>query len=433
MGNKLLCGAGKANITPPATLLPTLPGLMGKRFSGVVYDELFVRAMVLKNGTEAVLLVSFDLDKAPNPAKNLTLLSAHTGIPEENILFFAVHTHTAPIHGIRPYDGPNSKDKMSPDVQAAMDQYEAYLQSELLQAVDAALASLRPAKIGWATGESYIHVNRCQDYDVEQPDGSIRHCCSLGANPEGPVDHTLFVLKIEDMKGQPIAFFVNYAVHCCVMIGNDSDGAGKVGISGDIAGTVSQMLERKYGGVALWSSGPAGDVNPIWMNQYYYPDPETGAVTEHIVSGAEAALAALKVLSARHFADIANVIRRISCDTAEAALSAREIWCEPCPDYHIRLHPIRIGDLMLCGISGELYSSLGRVLQAASTAQHTCVINHDACLLSNAGYIMDDETIDRCRYNLPGHHIPGYGKNNLQSGRVVPALTAALETLQNSL
>lgn len=450
--NQIYCGAGKANITPPQELLLRLPGLMGGHFSGKVYDELFVRTIAFKSGGTMVLLVSFDLDKAPDPEGNLALLEEHFGLAEEHILFFGIHTHTAPICSVRPFEGMNSRENKAPDQQEAMRAYETLVRERLLTAVEAAIGSLQPARLGWSTGKSYINVNRCQSFYVEQEDGTVQTCCALGANPEGPVDRTLFVLKAETLEGRPIAFFVNYPVHCCVMISNDSDGQGGFGVSGDIAGVTSQLIEEKYGGIAIWSSGAAGDVNPIAMNQYYYPDPRTGAFCEHKVEGAEAAVAAVRVLTGRHFADIAAVVRQIKCNAAQADISAVLGWSltpgrrivkhgegpdapvevftgKDVDPYPVRLHPVIIGDVALCGISGELYTTLGWAIQKASPAAHTCIINHDACLCANSGYILDDDTIARCENNRPGHFIPGANESSILPGYVAASLTALTKEL----
>lgn len=441
MKHPLLCGSGKANMTPSADLIPKLPALMGMHFSGVIFDELFVRTIAIQNEETTVLIVSFDLDKAPNPEENLDFITREFGIPTENILYFGVHTHTAPITGVRLHEKRNSKVTQPADVQAAMNAYEAFVQKQMCEAISGALDSLCPAKIGWAMGESYINTNRYQDFEVRQPYGSVHICCSLGVDPTGVVDSSLFVWKAETLSGKPIAFFVNYAVHCCTMIGNDSDGKGGVGISGDIAGVVSQMIEQRFGGVAIWSSGAAGDVNPIMMNQYYYPDPVTGAAAEYPAEGCFAACAALKLLSTRHFADICRVIPGIRCETTQAQLRSacglvrtpKRQWrngihtvCEN-SRYEVRVHPVVVGDVLLCGIGGELYTTLGWAIQRASHLAHSCIINHDACLMGSAGYICDDRTIERCEKNLPGHFLPGLRECPIEPGYLLTALPGLVQ------
>lgn len=452
MERKLYCGAGKEKITPPPELLVKLPGLMGGHFSGKIYDDLFVRAVCFRNEENTVLFVEFDMDKAPSPVENLAAIQDRFGVGQDNILFFGVHTHTAPLSSERPFEKMNSLEAKTPEEQAAMRRFDGLVREKMLHAVQTALDTLQEARIGWATGESHINVNRCQSYLVEQPDGTVHPCCALGANPAGPVDHTLFVLKAETLGGDPIAFLVNYPVHCCVMISNDSDGKGGYGVSGDIAGVTSQMMEAKYGGVAIWSSGAAGDVNPIMMNQYYYADPKNGAFCEHRIQGPESAIAALKVLSGRHFADIVATVRKIRCETAACKLQAASGWSKTKgrkvvkhgkgPDapveiftgdgvepYPVRVHPVVLGDVAFLGISGELYTTLGWAMQAASPAKHTCIINHDACLMTNSGYILDDETIARCAGNLPGHFIPGAGNSAILPGYVKDSLTALTKEL----
>ena len=92
MSNTLHCGAGKANITPPAELIPLLPGLMNTRFSGIIYDELFVRAIAFRNEENTILFVSFDLDKAPNPAENRAAISEKYSIPAPRLSQASVPT-----------------------------------------------------------------------------------------------------------------------------------------------------------------------------------------------------------------------------------------------------------------------------------------------------------------------------------------------------
>ena len=86
-----------------------------------------------------------------------------------------------------------------------------------------------------------------------------------------PGDRTVAALRFEDLEGRPIAFFVNYALHCCLMFQNNFDGKGGMGISGDVAGRISTWLEEAYPGtVAIWSSGAAGDVDPVLFNAVLY-------------------------------------------------------------------------------------------------------------------------------------------------------------------
>ncbi len=72
------------------------------------------------------------------------------------------------------------------------------------------------------------------------------------------------VVRFESAAGKPIAVYTNYAVHAVITGTLDL-------VSGDIPGAVSRYVEESLGGdaVALWTSGAAGDQNPLYFNQTY--------------------------------------------------------------------------------------------------------------------------------------------------------------------
>ena len=66
-------------------------------------------------------------------------------------------------------------------------------------------------------------------------DGKI----SLGLNPDGPVERTFNLIRVDRLDGSPIALVVNYAMHGTVMSGQN------LKISGDAPGVVAAYLEEK--------------------------------------------------------------------------------------------------------------------------------------------------------------------------------------------
>jgi len=430
MSERLSCGAARGVITPPLELIPSLRGLGDGSFGGVL-DDLFVRVIALSAGENQALLIAFDLDKAPYPAEHIAQISTRTGIPEENISFLSIHTHTAPVTGFRSEEPVNDVRRKPVDVQTATAQYEKLVTETLLKVIDEAIGNMRPARMGYAYGKSYINVNRSQDYEYTDENGKLHRECGLGVNPEAHVERTLFVMKFEDLNGQPIAFFMNYPVHNAVLIDNRCCD-GKRGLSSDLGGAVCRLLEEKFiGSIALWSSGAAGDVNPLILNEIFYPNPQTGRAVESRLG--EDITAVLMMLSARHFADVLKVIRQITCTAESVSIAGTIAWSftpgrnvvtglggatkiitgEGVDPYEIRLHLLRLGEIALLGFSGELYSALGRRLKEISPAKNTILINHDASLMARSGYIFDDETLARDVSNrLPGHRsshiLPGY-------------------------
>lgn len=427
MSGKLFCGAAKACITPPPALLPRLYGLMGRKFCTVL-DDISLRVIALSDGENKALIVGFDLDKAPRPEENLKALSEATGIPEENILYFGIHTHTAPLCGPRPaFEAPKDE-----DTAAATLEYESLVQTQLLKAAKKALSSLQPARLGTGRADSYLNVNRNQHYIVKGSDRKDYDLMGLGADPTGDVDRSVFVMKLESLEGETIALFINYAMHNVVMICNEPNGDGLVGISADVGGNVSRSLEEQFGGVAVWSSGPAGDVNPIMMNQYYYPDPVTGAQCEEKIHDAQAAVGMLKIMAGRHVEDVKGILRTLRCEETDARLGGTVAWSETetegdNPPCKIRLQALRLGDLGFVGIGGELYTSFGRAIRACSPMKDTVVINHNVSLLHDSGYILDDKATARAHVKAPGVERGAFVPGGNRAANLPGVVKASLE------
>jgi hypothetical protein len=275
--------------------------------------------------------------------------------------------------------------------------------------------------MGCGTGECSININRIQRYAVKRPSGTAGSgevICGEGINGKRPVNHTVYVVKIEDLEGKPLGFLINYAVHGVVMFGSDT-GDGTTAVSGDIGGNVSQGIEADFpGSVAIWSSGAAGDVNPILRTELAYPDPVTGGVKNGKVKNIEGSELMLDFITGNHLAVVRDVIDGISAGSDGSTIAALEDFSltpsrkEGDEPYKIRLHLIRIGDLAIMGINGELYTALGLKIQEASPLKNTIVVNHDASLvMDNPGYIFDDETIrfweSADRVTIPGRNFRG--------------------------
>lgn len=433
MENKLYCGAAKIDITPREEEVAGLFGLMGTPYAGII-DRLAVRIIALASGGERALIAAFDLDKAPNPAAWLPRLAEHTGIKEENILYFGTHTHSAPVTTVR----PRERSRATPEQRENMNRYEAVLYEKLLQCAGEALAALRPARMGCAYGESFINVNRNANFVYTDGNGTRFPFISEAMNWGAPVDRTVLAIRFEDLEGKPIAFFTNYALHCCLMFLNNFDGKGSMGISGDIAGNVSRLVEEKYpGAVSVWSSGAAGDVDPVLFNFFIYPDPKDGRCVKDPITSWETSVQQLNMLAAWHFKDVCDTFDKIICDRDTAVLGGALEWSEtPSNDdapYRIRLQALRVGEAALLGVGGELYSSFGRRIREMSPARYTAVINHNASLIEDAGYILDDDAIARAAQDAPVPHMVPGGRTRAKPGCVGPSLEKHAASLLGGL
>jgi neutral ceramidase len=221
----LRAGAAKVDITPAE-----LPA----RSHGVL-DPLNARAIVVDNGAARAALVTVDAGALPTAIwqRLSTRAERELGIAPDNFMLTATHTHSAPF--------------------VRNDDYE----ERIFQAVRQAAAQLRPARMAFGTGQSWINVNR----NIIDPE--TRRWWE-GPNYDGISDKTVAVVRFETPTGEPIAVYYNYAVHPVITGTLDM-------VSADIPGAASNYLEASMGGdaVALWSSGASGDQNPIFFNQTY--------------------------------------------------------------------------------------------------------------------------------------------------------------------
>ena len=93
----LQAGFGRENITPMSGSVHLQGGDWRSRISNGMLDYQFVTCIALREGETTVLLYTMDFkvatDNFVDPAK--AAVSAATGVPEENVLFNATHTHSA--------------------------------------------------------------------------------------------------------------------------------------------------------------------------------------------------------------------------------------------------------------------------------------------------------------------------------------------------
>ena len=223
----LRVGAAKVDVTPAPNELP--------RNYGGILDHIYSRAIVIDNGTTSAALISVDAGGVSDQIWQAVSkqLEADLGIPAKNVLLGATHSHSVPNQPAGPYT------------------------QKIVESVRLAKQRLAPARIGYGTGVSYINVNR----NIIDP--KTRRWWE-GPNYEGPSDKTVAVIKFENLSGEPLAVYYNYAMHGVA--------AGQLDlVSGDAPGTTSKYIEDSFDDkiVALWSSGAAGDQNPIYFQQTY--------------------------------------------------------------------------------------------------------------------------------------------------------------------
>jgi neutral ceramidase len=389
-------GAAKVDITPaPDAALP-MSGY-ANRIAGFtrIHDPLSVRAIVVDDGEVQAAVISVEVIGISSALweKIVDRLSGETGIPKDNILLAAVHTHAAPAIGT--YD-----ERADGPIAERRDAYLKIMQDAVVTATSEAKSRLQPARIGYATGRANVNTNR----RASNGEGGWM----LGNNPDDVSDKTVVVIKIESRSGAPIAVFSNYAVHGTVL------GPDNLQISADLPGAAAAFVERHYGGnvVSPWTSGAAGDQDPIYR---------IGRDFKNVTAlgnllGAEVVRVADQIQPTER-ARIRCSQRVISCPgkrTVQRPGPGRpylEADAEPTP---IRLSLLMINDIAIAGVSGEVLTNIALRLKRESPMTRTVMVT---LCNGSSGYLPDDAAYDRISYEVLTSRVKrGYAESAIING-----------------
>ena len=165
-------------------------------------------------------------------------------IPRENVLAIGSHTHTGPVlrdrlEGMYGLEGKNLE---------TVNAYTDQLPGRALEAVDAALKSMKPAQLSLGRGNATFAMNR----RVFRRGG-----VTFGANPDGPANHEVSVLRLDNLDGSLRAVVFGYCCHCTTLRGD------YYRINGDWAGYAQDFLERAHpGAMAFFATGCGADADP---------------------------------------------------------------------------------------------------------------------------------------------------------------------------
>ena len=413
----LSVGAARVDITPPADAALPMSGYNGRKQGfQKIHDHIYVRAIVLSDGTHQAAILSWELIGMPDGVwQHLSQrISKELGIPADHLILAGEHVHSAPTVA-------GAYTKGTPETIA----YTGKLEDYAFQAVKQAKANLQPARFGLGTGTAYVNINRRERF----PDGEW----DLGYNPEGPSDKTVAVLKFETLAGKPIALLINYAVHGVVM------GADNLEISGDLPGATSRFVEQYYQGniptrsdggwdlqlqpqektdgvVALWTSGAAGDQNPIVMDQV--GDFSMVDALGRIL-GEETVRVANNIKNLSPEASVWGGQRLINCPgrkLVEGPHPKGEYKFEDADPVDIRLSLLMLNNIAVTGVSGEVLTPIFLRLESESPFHHTIMITHANGL---SGYIPNDAAYNQVSYEITTTHLkPGCAETGIVNGLV---------------
>lgn len=424
----LRAGAARVDITPPVN--PGYPP-SGK----YAHERLYIRAIVLDNGSTRAALIGADLGGLGDDVWRAASrqIADELKCPVENIIMSATHSHSAVPAGPPPA-GPPPQQPASAIVGAMMD------------AVRQANAKLQPAKVGFGIGLSYLNVAR----DAVSDD---THLWTQAPNLNGPSDKTVAVVKFTAQSGEPIAAYVNYAMH---PINGYLAGITSADFPGAACRYVEDAFDDKM--VMIFTQGASGDQNPLYLR------PATNALAsksgvpitgyELVREPVEAPLRDGKVPHGKLDPKVADRLERWM--ESEGAVLGEEvirvmtntrkmssdvtIWGAQnmltCPGrqrtntgregapgtyqdgepVNIRLGVVGIGDIALTTVDAEVYNLIAQRMKKQSPMANTVMVTL-ANGRANSGYIPNDEAFGAYTFQVLGSRLkPGCAEQGIANG-----------------
>lgn len=229
-------GIAKDLITPDIRM--TMSGYgsyYGTVYRGV-HDDLYVKALLMNDGRESLLLITADLlfhEPGLTEAIQDYALTRY-GVRPDCVLLSYTHTHSGPA--IKGYDlGQHA------------DHYESFLEARIKSCIDRAFLNTFAGSVSYGFVEGEWNINR-----RKRVDGKMVNL----PNPEGLTDNRLPLLRIMDERGRLRGLLLNYACHPVTVRDTPY-------LSADFPGRVCQYVETAFfGATGLFFQGAGGNSRP---------------------------------------------------------------------------------------------------------------------------------------------------------------------------
>jgi len=399
-------GAAASNITPP--LDEPIVGGWSSPKAEHIHDELYARCLVLDNDkTKLVFVICDSLGIAREACDAVKkIIHEKTGIPVENMLIAATHTHSS----------ISARDVNRLVESKKLGEYQKFLVMRIADGVRRAVNNLEPARIGWASTQEPTQVFNRRYYmkpGTPTPNpfgGTDKVVMNPGQGnpnilkPAGPTDPEVVFLSVRSADGRPIAILANYSLH---YVGPN---AGNV-ISADYFGVFADRIQQLLGAdrldppfVGIMSNGTSGDINNInaivKSQKRWAPYEKMRQVADLL---AKVVYEVHQKVKFHDWVELGAMQRELNLavrkPTEEQLAYARKILAKPADakPYHIRekvyaerisqmhespdeirviLQAFHIGELAICAIPFEVFVEIGLEIKQKSPFSRTFTISH---------------------------------------------------------
>ena len=399
-------GTGAVDITPP--LGCHMCGYFNDRIATDIHDPLHAKALALNNGDATIGFVVCDLINIPAEvvAAVKERIRAITGVPPENVLVSGTHTHTGPA--------------IVPALATPREEgYGEWVIPRIADAFVMATKRMQPAQVAHAAGDCSGEVHNRRWH---MKDGSVRmnpgYANPDKVRPAGPTDPQLGLLIVRTPERRPLAVLANLGLH---YVGTS---AGTT-LSADYFAEFGRALQRCAGAefMAILSNGCFGDINNCDFTRpartSAHPFHQIERVANVVAAEAWKAWNRLREEDFKSEVPLAARLGRAVFDArvpspeelaaaqklyAGAAkpndpewIYAREIVLvsQSPSSWEVPVHAMRVGDLGVVGLHGEVFSEIGLDVKKRSPFPQTMILG-----LANGsvGYIATDRAMDEGSY-----------------------------------
>ena len=241
----LKVGFAKTNVNPPLGMW--VYGYYVERYGKGFLDDLLASALTIEKDGKTILIVAVDNGGigTRHVDKILAGIEERCGIPKENILICASHTHTGPAL-VRPGIGTTPPE--------FIEEYAEFMISRIIDAAVMSKNDMKSAKMGYSVVTAPDRIAYIRRYKMK--DGSTMTCPPINDpnidHPIGELDQRINVLRFDREGGASIAL-VNYGIH--------SDTIGGELFSADFEAWMRSTLYKALDGVeSMFVCGAQGDV-----------------------------------------------------------------------------------------------------------------------------------------------------------------------------
>ena len=313
------------------------------------------------------------------------------GIKKDFILLSSIHTHSGPSTNVY-------GDGKTPEVAA----YVEELKGKLFAAVKEANSKLVDAKIGAGKGECLMNISR----RAQDGKGNV----TLGRNPYAPCDHEVGVIRVDDKTDNHIALLMNWPCHAVVL------GPRNYQITSDWPGAAAKFTETGLGNnlVAPVIIGASGDINPI-----YGPHMDFEANSSYVFGkdaiGEDLANVSMEVMKdvKTYPSGSISAVQRVISIQAKDRDNSKGLQPDRKDDgtLKVRLSAVKIGNIVLTGVSGEVFNQISVEMRNLSPYRYTFMITH---CNGSSGYLVTEDSYPTAtqkgyedKYHPKGGYEPG--------------------------